>query len=653
MTDSKNPPILEVVKSTKKPAKKPDGTGGGTKIDKNEIFGGYTKIKGAFNQLGKRRDDGTFDTWPLCDFTCRILLEVIAEDGLNDTSFLRIEGRRADGLLLPAVDVPAKAFYGSQGSWPNEAWGTRVLVLPGSAKVANLRTAVIQYSRTYGDIQRHVVYKYVGWKKINDQWHYLTGSGAITANGLVDSVEVDLGPGNMSRYRLPAPLTGDQLKHAAADALLLLQAVPTRPQIGAALLAAIARAPLGECRHTNFIIWLHGQTGSRKSSLAAIAQAFYGNFFDAESFPANWIDSVSDVEVKGYQSKDSFLVIDDFKPSVSRTETDKLHALAERFIRGTGNGAGRGRRKPGMEAQNLYFNRSMTISTAEDLPRGQSLLGRMLVMELGGKDVDINVLSALQEAARTGAFAGLMAAYLQWLAPRMDEYKRDFPKLVDQARNSTIQSGFASSHSRAPEIYSNLVVASEFFLDFLESSECISREQSTEILVKIETDLKAAFVEQSSYVQEQCEVERFFQLLRAAFSSHNAHIATVIKQGPPVSHPFAFGWVVAGRDQNGEEQYKAMGDCCGWYADPNDGKPAEVWLEPHVAFKIVQEFARKQGDSFLMSAGSLWRRMVDKGILLRTEPVKGGKPNPTVKRVVAGVNKRVLVLAAELVESST
>lgn len=610
--NSKNPPILEVVKGAKKPPKKPDGMGGGIKIDKDQRFGAYAAIKGAFNQI-RPKDDGSYDTWPLCDFTCKIIQEVTAEDGLNDASFLRIEGRRSDGLPLPAVDVPARSFYNGQGSWANDAWGTRVLVLPGSAKIANLRTAVVQYSRLSGDIPRRVVYKFTGWKKIDDAWHYLTGSGAITAAGLVDSVETDLGPGNMNRYSLPAPL--------------------------------------GECLQTDFAIWLHGLTGSRKSALAAIAQAFYGDF-TARSFPANWSDSANDAEAKSHQAKDGVYTIDDFKPSVNRVEAEKQHAMAERIIRGTGNGAGRGRRTANMQAQASPFNRSMLLVTAEDLPRGQSLLGRLLVLELGREDVDNVTLTKLQHAAHTGRFAGLMSAYLQWLASRMDQQKKDFPKIVEQFRNSAMQSGFASSHPRAPDIYSNLLAAAEIWLEFLEDAGVLSSEQSNIVLNDIETNLQAAFKEQGGYLQEQDEIERFLQLLRAAFSSGNGHIATVTKQGPPVTRPFAWGWRSSVKDLNGDDQYKPMGDCCGWYAEPKDGKPAEVWLEPNTAFKIVQEFARHQGDSFLISAGSLWRRMAERGLLLKLEPDgKTGKPRPTIKRMVAGRAVRVLVLSAELVES--
>ncbi|MGZ0079210.1 cell wall-binding protein [Methylomonas sp. ZR1] len=660
----KTPPILEVVNGAKKPptakkagTQKPTGNGGGGsgggRSTPPEKFGEYLIKNGAFHQSRavKAGPDGSgFVEFPLCDFVCSIKEEVTAEDGLNDAAFLRIEGRRGDGLPLPAVDVPAKSFFSSQACWPNEAWGSRVFVYPGTAKRDNLRAAVHQFSRLSGDIPRRVVYRFTGWKKIDGAWHYLTGSGAMTAAGLIDGVQVDLGPGNMGRYALPTALAGDDLKQAVADAMLLLDVAPSRPHIGAALLAAVARAPLGECQQTDFAVWLHGLTGSRKSALAAIAQAFYGDF-TARSFPANWSDSANDAEAKSHQSKDGVFCIDDFRPSVNRVEAEKQHAMAERIIRGTGNGAGRGRRTANMQAQAAPFNRSMMIVTAEDLPRGQSLLGRLLILELGRADVDNPTLSKLQHAAQAGRFPGLMSAYLQWLAPRMDRLKAEFPKVVEQLRNAAIRDGFASSHPRAPEIYSNLLGGAETFMEFLEDAGTLTSEQANVVLAELENCLKQAFSEQGAYQTEQDEVERFLQLLRAAFSSGNGHIATVIKQGPPVTRPFSWGWRSSGKDLNGDDMYKPMGDCCGWYAEPRDAQPAEVWMEPNTAFKIVQEFARHQGDSFLISAGSLWRRMAERGLLLKMEHDGGGKPRPTIKRTIAGRSVRVLVLDAGLVES--
>lgn len=47
----------------------------------------------------------------------------------------------------------------------------------------------------------------------------------------------------------------------------------------------------------------------------------------------------------------------------------------------------------------------MTLSTGEDLPKGQSLLGRLLILELTRADVDTQPLTRLQKAADEGLLA--------------------------------------------------------------------------------------------------------------------------------------------------------------------------------------------------------------------------------------------------------
>ena len=269
MPDNKKPPVLEVVNGAKSPKAsgkkamvKVGGDGGGGAIPDQSFFN-YRIRNGSLWQCKQSGKDGEFVEFPLCDFVAWIVEEIAADDGFVDSSFLRIEGKRADGMPLPLVDVPSAKFYSTQGSWPNDVWGTLVFVHTGNSKKDNIRAAIQLDSGLNGEIPRRRIYRYTGWKQINGAWHYLHGAGAIAAAGLVDGVQVDLGAGHMSHYQLTAPLSGDELKQAAADALLLLDVAPKRPQIGAALLAAVARAPLGECHPTDFAIWLHVSTATQ------------------------------------------------------------------------------------------------------------------------------------------------------------------------------------------------------------------------------------------------------------------------------------------------------------------------------------------------------------------------------------------------------
>jgi hypothetical protein len=649
MTKNTDKPVLEIVKNSVKPKPKKTGSGSGSGKEEAKHFGDYAIISNAFHQIKSVRtgpDGQGFVEIPLCDFVCHITEEVTQDDGLQDQSFLRIEGRRNDGLALPAVDVPANKFYSTQANWVNEHYGTLAFVYPGASKRDNLRAAIHLYSKLKGDVPRRHVFRYTGWKRIGDQWHYLTGSGAITANGLHENVQVDLGTGHMGRYALPAPCNLKQVKETLPVVLSLLAICPGKPHIGAALLAAVARAPLGECHPTDFALFIHGVTGAKKSAITAIPLAFFGDF-NARRFPANFSDTDNDIETKAFQVKDGCFVIDDFKPSVNQSEAAKVHAKAERLIRNTGNQAGRGRRGSDMQAKAAPYNRSMTLITGEDLPKGQSLLGRLLILELTRADVDTNTLTKLQEAAETGQLAGIMAAYLQWLAPRLDDLKKQFPQTVASFRNAAIRDGFAASHPRAPEIYANLVAGAELFLDFLTDIGALDSETGSGALLDIERYLQGAFTEQAAYQHEQDEVERFLDLLRASFSSGNAHIACRLNQGPPPSRPHAWGWRSDVVDIAGDKIYKPTGDCIGWYCD----KQREIWLEQNAAFAVAQRLAKMQGEAFLLSPASLWRRMGEKELVLATEARANGTRQLNVKRVIGGRSKRVMILSADLIES--
>ncbi len=122
----------------------------------------------------------------------------------------------------------------------------------------------------------------------------------------------------------------------------------------------------------------------------------------------------------------------------------------------------------------------------------------------------------------------------------------------------------------------------------------------------------------------------FLNLLRALFSCGNAHIADRLKQGPPDTRPYSFGWrksEIHGFEPV-HEQYHPMGDCIGWYCD----KERQVWLDQDSTFAKVQQLASTQGDKFLISPSTLWRRMGDKGLIIQSEVRENGGKRWSVKK---------------------
>lgn len=604
------------------------------RVDKYAIENGaLCLLKPAFDRVQKIP---VVLTLPLANFAARLVEETALDDGLDVKTAFVVEGRTADGKSLAPVTVPATAFTGM--GWVTQSWGARAILAAGPSVRDNARAAIQVLS---GPVPRRVVYQHTGWRKLGGEWLYLTGPGAVGKDGLKESVAVDLGHGHISKYHLPAPPLGPRLQVAAGAILDLLSISPARPELGAALLACAVRAALGEAHRIDFALFLQGRTGAQKSEGAALIQACFGAGFDARGFPAGWTDTPSDLEHKSHQAKDAVFVVDDFAPSVNAVEAAKLHGAAERLFRSVGNQAGRGRRNCDMSAKPAYHPRGLIVATGEDLPRGASLLGRLLIIEVRRGDVDLGALSRLQDAARDGRLAECLAAFLQWLAPRMDDLKSTLPALTRRLRDTAIADGYFRSHPRAPDMFASLQAGVETFLDFAYETRALAGCAAAHDLPRrVETALRLAFQAQGEYIAEQDEVARFLALLRACLASGNAHVADHLNQGPPSIRSHAWGWRNVGGDQP-----KGMGDLIGWVNEPK----YQAWLNPEAAWGAVQRMAAVQGNRLLIQPGTLWRRLHERGLLLVVEPnAKTGRPRVDPKQAVAGRKVRVLVMASKL-----
>lgn len=567
------------------------------------------------------------------NFVALVTEQTILDDGAKQETAFRIVGKQRHGGLLPELTIPATQYQAMQ--WPLKHWGARAIVEANQATPRRLANAILMLS---GDIPITTIYQHTGWRKINGEWLYLTGSGAIGADGLDESTKVELGEGHINKYTLPAP--PDNPRQFAVGFLDLLSITPENNAIGAALFASVARAALGEVLPIDFSVFLAGRSGSQKSEAAAIALAFFGKF-DARSFPANFTDTEADLEHKAHQAKDAIFSVDDFAPGVNNQEANKLHSKAERLFRSVGNQAGRGRRNADMSGKAAYYPRGLLIATGEDLPRGASLLGRLLILEMKRDDVNLSNLTSLQDSARSGRLAAAMAGFIQWLALRFEDLKKSFPLKVRDLRDAHLKE-FASAHPRTPDIFASLYAAADLLLDYLEEIGVIGSTSVLELADGINETLKAAMRLQGQYQRQSDEVERFIALLRGCFSAGDVHVGDHLNQGPPKVKAWALGW----RTPHGGAEVAGCGSPIGWINEPKN----EIWLEPEPAFKAVQRFANNQNEPVIIQKHTLWKRLFERGLLIAYE--KDGKSSemrPTAKRQAGGRSARVLVMSANLI----
>jgi hypothetical protein len=345
----------------------------------------------------KPTQSGTIPT-PLTNFTAKITADVVEDDGAEVQRRFEVEAE-LEGCQY-AFTIPSTRFAGM--GWPAEQLGANAIVFPGFGLKDHTRAAI---QATSGHVSSRQVYAHTGWRKIGGEWLYLHACGAIGRAGRVESVLVE-SSGSLAGRTLPDPPEDTDLE-AAVQASIRLLGVGDR-SITVPLLSATYLAVLGE---SDFTVHLAGPTGEGKTELASLSQQHFGAGLDARHL-LSWESTENAIEAQAFALKDTILVLDDFAPSGTSYDVQRWHRKADRVLRAKGNQAGRQRMRPDTTLRPEKPPRSLILSTGEDVPRGQSLRARMLILELASGALDWSKLTKCQQEAASGLYAQAMSGLL-------------------------------------------------------------------------------------------------------------------------------------------------------------------------------------------------------------------------------------------------
>jgi hypothetical protein len=271
--------------------------------------------------------------------------------------------------------------------------------------------------------------------------------------------------------------------------------------------------------------------------------------------------------------------------------------------------------------------RGLTISTGEDAPRGESLRARLLVLELGPKDLDLLLLTRCQSDARNGLYAQAMSGFMQWLAPRYGEVRDSLTETIQAMRMGLER----RSHLRTATIEANLLVGAELFLAFAEDVAAIDSSTRHELWARFRRGIAEAAEAQEAQQHASEPTHRFLELLRSATTSGEAHFATA--GGEPPDEANAWGWrersVGAGVSQRNE--WQPMGLRVGWLDGEN------VYLDLNAAHRAAQR-AAGSGEGISVGVKTLARRLSEKELLMTDAD---DPTHLTVRRTVEGKRRRL------------
>jgi len=587
----------------------------------------------------------------LSNFSAQIIKEIIRDDGAEQQKNFIITGTVGDEELSP-IDIPADKFAGM--SWINQGWGATAIVNAGPLYKEHLRAA-IQYLSP--KTERHIIYSHIGWRKIGDRWCYLHVGGAVNSLGNTTSIEVEPGDSRLRFYKLPEPPYGKELIKKIHEVLALIDGNLAPDHVIYPIIGAIFRAPLCEAYEADFTNYLTGQTGTRKTSLIAVFQAFYGAAFSEINLPGNWNSTANALERLAYLVKDSVFTVDDFTPRGASIEVQRLHDKSDRLLRGQANKAGRQRMRPDRSMAPEYYPRGVIIASGEDVPTGHSLRGRMLITELHPGDVDLEQLSMAQQKAREGVYAEVMSAYIKYLTLKMNEYKRTLEsrqnEIRDKIRNELVEGGAVGVHPKTPTTLASLYIGFSTFLDFIQE-ECLgtfSADYCNKLRDEYLSNLFDIAFKQIDYLETEDPAKRFIKLVETALTAGYGHVADAKDNQPPsfVDNMGVWGWrchknsrITNTGEEVETETWHPMGRCMGWLSDNGDGD--ELYLDPGATYTIIQTVARDQGTGQLLTQKTLWKRLKERGTLRHSDDGRA-----TIRAIVDGNQKRVLCLSSSTI----
>lgn len=579
---------------------------------------------------------------PLANFHCKIVGEASYDDGAGDTSRnLEIEGGLDTGKPLPRTVVTASEFP-SVARWVLKAWGGRATVAAGSSLADKLREAIQRLSDDYPE---RIVYRHTGWRRIGGAWCFLHAGGAVTAEGQRTDIEVGLEE-RFGMYQLPDPEPLESCADSVRTVVDVFRAV-TRPELTLPLLAAVVRAPLNEVMGVQDAVYGLGGTGIGKSVLFALAQAFFGPGFasrgvDPAVFPGSWSSSENALESEASRAKDVVFTIDDWVVDAHSTR-DVLFRKASRVLRDAANNAGRATLNSDRTARRVYRSRALICTTAEDVPPGQSFRARATFLQIERGDIGIDrrnadrhrALHAAQQAAREGLFARVMATYLRWMAPRIDQLREAAPRRAVEIREGL---ALGASHARTPTAVASLLTGLSVFGEFCREAGAFSETEVQGLL----NEARAAFAEvvkrQEPLLRAADPVERFGGLLLAVLQSGRAHLRDIKTDGRP-GDAAAYGWQARAVLVDGTSVWDPQGPHIGWI----DGPTGQFFLDPEATYASIVKLSGDQGSPFPITAQRLWTALWERNLIVSRD-----YPHYTTKRRVGDRRPRGLLLSGEV-----
>lgn len=487
-------------------------------------------------------------------------------------------------------------------TWIDANWSLKCSLYPNVPKAYEHLIIIIKHLSS--KLKEQHIFSYIGWTKINGSYCYLHKGGAIGGSDIKVKLDKGLSHFNMTCHE------EDKERGVFMYMLDLLRVANKEVSIPlfSYLTLSVINYFLKEAGiEPTFIMWLHGETGSRKTTIAKL----FTNFFNFNSIIpiCSFKDTKASIERLTYEYKDSILLLDDYHPSTNKSEKDDMNEKAQHFIRVYGDRETKKRMTSNLTKQKEFPPRGLMLITGEDFIGGVSSAARCFSVPIKKDDVVLFMLTRFQEAkfiVPTGIYN-----YINYLSTRMISAKKELRiKFIAYRKKFSKE----SLHGRSPENIAWLLLSYELYLEYGQSINGLNNAQKQEMLSEAENVLVRMAESQSRENQSEDPVTMYLTSIKELIISKQVSIVPI---GSSLRGQNPIGW------------------------EDNDF----YYLLPDTAFNEVNGFWKKQNKLFPLSPKKLNETLQTRDIIEVEKEKNNGTTTfkRTIKRKVCE-NTRIRVL---------
>lgn len=473
----------------------------------------YTKYRVAGGKLWYLQNEKK--ATPISNFIVFVRNKATYKNGIDETIKYEMECHILDApsIKLPNINIDVDS-YSKMNFIDGSAWDKYAIYSAGKTNQEKQKEVMKIISRK--TMQEIVVYSHTGITKIDDKLCYLYHGGNI---GEVANISVDLSNDGLQRYCF----TDREFDKAQALKRSLSFLDVANYKITIPIIATIYLSPLKSIlgKHDilmDYILFIQGRSGTRKSSLAAVALSHFGNF-NRDTFPTTFRDTLNSIEKTAYTLKDTVTVIDDYNPE--NIGNSKLSVM-EKIFAMYGDRVGRKRMTRDAEIKVPYVARGLCIVTGEMIPEvAQSRIARSIITTIKQDSIDLKKLAELQKNKEELAYC--MMNYIRWIIDNEDKIIKYAKTTLEKINSNTS----LKAHGRTIETSNILWIGFTIFTQFLMEFKVLDvteKNKLDDIADKVLNELAEG---QTQYVEELKPTDMFYDAVEELINSAKIRILDI------------------------------------------------------------------------------------------------------------------------------